>query len=209
MTVRWQRIVRVLGVTTAIALLLCTLTPLPNLLGKYQTVATVIGPADAIVVLGAGTLLDDSLTDESMRRFIRGMSLYKEGRAPLIVLLGPVLQMRPGRAEAATRAQIALEFGVPKDAVITIETALTTHQEAVLAADTLRPRNVGKILLVTESIHMRRARLLFERAGFTVLPVSSDHFIDIAIAPQERLRLVLRLAQETVGLVYYRIAGYI
>jgi uncharacterized SAM-binding protein YcdF (DUF218 family) len=210
MAVRWQRFVRILGITTSAALLLCSLTPLPNLLGKYQSVSTIVGPADAIVVLGGGTLFDDSLTDESMRRFIRGMSLYKEGRAPLMVLLGPVVQIRPGRrSEAATRTQIAVEFGIPKEAVVTIATALTTHQEALLTADALRPKRVGRILLVTESIHMRRAKLLFEKAGFTVLPVSSDRFPEIATSPQERLRLVLRLAQETVGLIYYRIAGYI
>jgi uncharacterized SAM-binding protein YcdF (DUF218 family) len=159
--------------------------------------------------LGAGTLIDDTLTDESMRRFIRGMSLYKEGRAPLLVLLGPVLQIRPGRSEAATRTQIAVEFGIPRDAVVTLATALTTHEEAVLTADALRPRSVSRILLVTESMHMRRAKLLFEKAGFIVLPVSSDNFPEIATDPQDRLWLILRLAQETVGLVYYRIAGYI
>jgi uncharacterized SAM-binding protein YcdF (DUF218 family) len=209
MTARWQRIALILGITTFAALLVCALTPLPNLLGKNQSVESTVGPADAIVVLGAGILIDQSLTDESMRRLIRGMSLYKEGRAPLLVLLGPSLQTRPGRSEAASRAQFAVEFGIPKDAVVTIETAMTTHEESVLTADALRIRRVGKILLVTESIHMRRAKLLFEKAGFTVLPVSSDRFFEVALSPQERLRLGLRLAQETVGLVYYRIAGYI
>jgi len=209
MTARWQRIARILGIATFAVLLLCTLTPLPNLLGKYQSVASSFESADAIVVLGAGMLIDHSLTNESMRRLIRGMSLYKEGRAPLMVVLGPVLRARPGPSEARTRAGTAIEFGIPKEAVITIETALTTHAEALLTADALRVRRVGKVLLVTESTHMRRAKLLFEKVGFTVLPVSSDNLFEIAISPQERLRLVLRLAQETVGIAYYRIAGYI
>jgi uncharacterized SAM-binding protein YcdF (DUF218 family) len=209
MTARWQRIARILGIATFAVLLLCTLTPLPNLLGKYQSVASSFESADAIVVLGAGMLIDHSLTNESMRRLIRGMSLYKEGRAPLMVVLGPVQRARPGPSEARTRAGTAIEFGIPKEAVITIETALTTHAEALLTADALRVRRVGKVLLVTESTHMRRAKLLFEKVGFTVLPVSSDNLFEIAISPQERLRLVLRLAQETVGIAYYRIAGYI
>jgi uncharacterized SAM-binding protein YcdF (DUF218 family) len=209
MTIGWQRVARTLGIATFVAFLLCVLTPLPNLLAKYQSVPSNVGPADAIVVLGAGTLIDDSLTDESMRRFISGISLFKERRAPLIVLLGPV-RGRRGRSEAETRGQIAIEFGIPRDALITIGTALTTQQEALATAHALRgERGVGRILLVTESMHMRRAKLLFEKAGFTVLPVSSDHLFEIAVSPQERLWLALRLAQESVGLIYYRLAGYI
>jgi uncharacterized SAM-binding protein YcdF (DUF218 family) len=202
----WQRVARIVGIVTFVALLLCVLTPLPNLLAKYQSVASNVGPADAIVVLGAGTLFDGSLTDESMRRFICGMSLFKEGRAPLMVLLGPV---RGKRSEAETRGQIAIEFGIPTEALVTIGTALTTHEEALATAHALRERRAERILLVTESIHMRRAKLLFEKAGFIVLPVSSDHFFEIGISPQDRLWLVMRLAQESVGLIYYRLAGYI
>ncbi len=209
MTVRWQRTARILGIGTFATFLLCVLTPLPNLLGRYQSIASNVGPADAIVVLGAGMLRDDSLTDESMRRFICGMSLYKERRAPLLVLLGPGRGARQEHSEAATRAQIAIQFDIPKDALVTISTALTTNEEARATANALRPRGVARILLVTESTHMRRAKLLFEKAGFTVLPVSSDHLFEFADSPEERLWLLLRLAQESVGLIYYRIAGYI
>src|SRR5690242_7822461 len=103
MAITWQRTARILGIATFVAFLLCVLTPLPNLLGKYLSVPSTVGPADAIVVLGAGVLIDDSLTDESMRRFISGVSLFKENRAPMIVLLGPV-RGRRGRSEAETRA---------------------------------------------------------------------------------------------------------
>jgi uncharacterized SAM-binding protein YcdF (DUF218 family) len=205
----WQRVARIVGIVTFVALVLCVLTPLPNLLAKYQSIASNVGPADAIVVLGAGTLFDGSLSDESMRRFIRGMSLFKEKRAPLMVLLGPGRGNVLGRSEADVRAQFAVEFGIPTDALVTISTALTTHEEALATADALQKRRVERILLVTESIHMRRAKLLFEKAGFTVLPVSSDHFFEISVSAQDRLWLVTRLAQETVGLIYYRLAGYI
>src|SRR5262249_45743282 len=112
MTLGWQRSARILGIATFVAFLLCVLTPLPNLLAKYQSVPSNIGSADAIVVLGAGMLIDDSLSDESMRRFISGISLFKERRAPLIVLLGPVGRIGRGHSEAETRAQIAIEFGI-------------------------------------------------------------------------------------------------
>src|SRR5262245_227852 len=115
MTAGWQRSARILGITTLAALLLCVLTPLPNLLAKYQRVTSKVGPADAIVVLGAGTLIDGTLTDESMRRFISGVSLFKENRAPLMVLLGPLAGMGHRRSEAETRAQIAIKFGIPKE----------------------------------------------------------------------------------------------
>ena len=85
----------------------------------------------------------------------------------------------------------------------------TTYQEAVFTADLLRPRRVRKILLVTESMHMRRAKLLFEKAGLAVLPALSDRNFEAAVAPQDRLMLIFRIAEETAALIYYRIAGYI
>ena len=46
----------------------------------------------------------------------------------------------------------------------------------VLLADdhALIRRGLRTVLLVTDAIHMRRARALFERAGFTVRPAPTD-----------------------------------
>jgi len=51
-----------------------------------------------------------------------------------------------------------------------------TNQNAILSAQLLRQENIQQILLVTDAIHMPRARWAFEHAGLRVAPVPS-HFV--------------------------------
>jgi len=152
---------------------------------------------------------DGTLSDESMRRFVHGLELYKRGLAPTIVLLGPPRTDVVTAPEAEVRWEIARNFGVPGNAVIRIPDAYTTREEALLTSDALRTRNAGRILLVTESVHMKRAKRVFEKNGFVVLPGSWDYHAATAASASHRLFLSLRIAEETLALVYYRLAGYI
>ena len=82
--------------------------------------------------------------------------------------------------------------------------------EAARAATVLGQRlGVQSILLVTDASHMRRARALFERAGFTVRPASTDEGVLVAGRPEDRLRLVRVVGQELVALGYHRLFGYL
>ena len=207
--IKWAQFRRTVGLITLLSFALCSLTPLANVIGKFTVIPATIGTADSIVVLGAGILNDGSLADESMRRFMQGVSLYKRGLAPLIVMLGPTRKNGPTKSEAETRAELAHQLGIPKEALLAVGTANTTHQEAVVTANLLKHRDVKKILLVTESIHLRRAKLSFEREGLEVLPVASDAYFDTATDAQDRIWLIFRIAEETAALTYYRVAGYI
>lgn len=62
---------------------------------------------------------------------------------------------------------------------------------------------------MTDSQHMARARPLFERAGFEVLPAPVDEISDTAEAPESRLKLMRRVAEELLARLYYRLAGYL
>jgi uncharacterized SAM-binding protein YcdF (DUF218 family) len=198
----WHRFTLVLGIVSLAALVLLGLTPVSNYLAVKVGIQADIRPAEAIVVLGAGVNRDGSLTNESMRRFVHGVTLFKAGAAPLLVLLGT-------GQESVTRAQFARELGVSPNQCILISTANTTREESMLAAQALRPRNVHSILLATESIHMRRARLAFEKAGFRVWPAPSDRQFESAARTVDRLSLAIRIVQESLAIIYYRVAGYI
>ena len=126
-------------------------------------------PADAIVVLGAGASRDGLLSDQSLRRLIGGLTLYRRGLAPRVIVLGPAYQGR-GPVEAEIRATLARDIGVPAAALVVEGRGLTTRHEAALAAARLRETGGRRILLVTGAQHMPRARLLFERAGLEVIP---------------------------------------
>jgi uncharacterized SAM-binding protein YcdF (DUF218 family) len=181
------------------------ITPFSNVLGRQFGSNSDVRPSGAIVVLGAGVTRGGMLNNESLRRVIRGIELYREGLAPVLVLSGASPDGDATLGEANVRAKLAATMGVPADAIIQETTANTTQEEAIHIGQSLRERGVREILLVTESLHMRRAKLVFEKAGLEVHPaVSADYSISAA-APADRFRLMLRLMQEATALVYVRL----
>jgi len=204
----FKKLVRITGWAAMSLFLVTALTPLTNVAARAFVVAPRINPASAIVVLGAGLNGDGELSDNSMRRAVKGISLYTKGLAPVIVFSGP-----SSKAEIATegwvRAKLAQDLGVPREAIAVVDDARTTQQESIRIADLLSEQGEKKILLVTDSLHMRRAMLVFERADYEVLSVPSDDPANVATTPTARMKLAIRLAQETAALVYYRIVGYL
>ena len=206
MTRFWERIIRGLGLFTLIVFLIASLTPAPNIIAARIQAAEVLHRSDAIVVLGAG-ISKGLLKDDSMRRTIRGIELYKRGIAALIIFTGDERRNEP--TEAAVRAEMARALGVPQEAIVTLDRSRTTREESIRTADLLRRRNAKRITLVTDSLHTRRAKRLFERVGLEVYPAYSADYVVGITSPLDRLWLSMRVAQESLALIYYRLAGYI
>ncbi len=203
----WGRVCRLLGLTGILFFLLVAYTPLSNVVARRLAVPSRPGPAQAVVVLGAGLQSEGVLSQASFRSAFAGILLCREGLAPIIVFTGPAFQYE--EPEALLRAEMARRLGLKADAILTDTTARTTREEASRTSALLHPREVRRILLVTDSLHMVRARRLFERAGLQVLPVAADEFSLEAGSPEGRLELTRRILQEAFGIMYYRAAGYI
>ena len=197
-------IVRPLGAAALALFFLGAFTPLPTLLYERLAVPTRIGPADAIVVLaGGGVLGDGQLSDTSRRRTALGIALYRDGRAPLLVLSGAL----GAGAESAARAVLARTCGVADAAMLAVAAGHTTHEEVATLAALLRARGVRRVLLVTDGSHMRRAARLFEAARFEVLP-APVRGLDDPPQPGERILLFHETLREGLALLYYEVAGY-
>lgn len=207
MSSAWERIFRGLGVFTVAGFLVSALTPASNALGRKLAVRETIQPADAIVVLAAGAE-NEILGEESLRRLLRGIELYKQGLAPLLIVDGPCWT-RCGATEAELRARLARRMDVPPDAIIKEERAGTTREESAYVSVLLQKRNMNRILLVTDATHMRRAQQVFQHAGVNVSPAISSEYPATVISISDRLWLTMRIAEEATALVYYRLAGYI
>jgi uncharacterized SAM-binding protein YcdF (DUF218 family) len=194
---------RTLGVATVLGFFALAFSPLPNHLHLALVEPPHLSPAQAIVVLGAGTRYD-YLSEHSLRRAIHGIRLYHRRLAPVVVLHGP----RDGEsaAEAATRAVLARDLGVPPEAIMVAD-GRTTREEARQSWAALAPQRRTRILLVTGSHHMSRARALFERQGFDVLPAPVDEAAPSASRPETRLALARSLFQEGTARLVYRLAG--
>jgi uncharacterized SAM-binding protein YcdF (DUF218 family) len=100
-----------------------------------------------------------------MRRLDRGIRLYQQGAAPLLLLSGGGAVPVP---EAAVMQQIALSRGVPEGALLVEPRSGNTVDNAREAALLLQPRRVREVLLVSDRSHLPRAALLFRLAGLRV-----------------------------------------
>lgn len=161
-------------------------------------------PADAIVVLGSGVTPEGELTDNSLRRTVHGIRLFRQGLAKQLVLLGPAYG---GAVEAEVRARYAADLGVPQGALIVEPGGLSTGDEAQRVLARLGRGRPVTVILVTGIHHMPRARRVFEREG---MRVTAAPVIEESVRPdrpQGRLALARAMAQEAVARAFYRLAG--
>lgn len=142
----------------------------------YPVVAeTALPKADAIVVLGGGHydgwMRRDSVDPDELRhsRLAAGARAWLAGRAPLIILSGG--SSGRGPSEAETMAAAIAKADIPASALVLEEGSDNTGDNARLTAELLRERGMRKALLVTSTVHMPRASLLFRNAGVEVVPV--------------------------------------
>ena len=131
----------------------------------------------AIVVLGAGIQMDapeygaDSPSTDALSRLRYGAHLHRALGKPILVTGGAVLDYRP--EALAMKAVLENEFRVP---VRWAERrSRNTLENARYSREILDPEGIQKIYLVTQSWHMRRARLAFEHFGFTVIPAATGY----------------------------------
>ena len=182
-------------------------SPLANLLTRWLSIPPRLERAEAVVVLGGGLRPDGVPNSASLRRALHGIVLYRAGLAPRLLLLG---EARGGvSTEAQVRAELAGQLGISPTAILTEIGARTTREEAIRVEVLLRSTGVRRILLITDSLHMVRARGVFERAGFEVLAAPVDDLSNLETNPEKRLQLMRRVLEELLGWLYYQVAGYL
>jgi len=141
--------------------------------GKPHGTIDGLPDADAIVVLGGGMGVHLGCGAPEMYgsadRVWQGAKLYKAGKSRLVALSGIYVEQ--------STVPLLVDLGVPKEAMVYFNGARNTEEESKLIYERLgrdvkgrRPR----ILLVTSAWHMSRAKLLFDRAGFEVVPAPTD-----------------------------------
>ena len=179
---RQTRLLQWMGLAGIGLFFVAAFSPIPNAMFRWSAVASDIQLADAIAVLGAAVEKDGTLSCDSLARTVRAVALYRAGHAPILVFSGATPDGGP--SEACVRAELAGQLGVPPEAMRTETSALTTREEAVRIGGMLRAEHVQRILLVTGSHHMRRARALFSRDGFQVFAATADARSGVGTSPE-------------------------
>jgi len=177
--------------------------------------------ADAVVVLSGmvravpGASGTTEWTD-AVDRIDAGVALAVAGKAPLLVFTAEWYPWDPGDVEKGrVLAERAVALGVPRERVVTTGRVGNTADEAKAVSELLAGRGAApparSVILVTSAHHMRRSRLLFERAGLSVAPFPVDFRTSrgtasvLDVFPQGGSLLKMDIAlREFYGYLYYR-----
>ncbi|MDA7734298.1 YdcF family protein [Candidatus Pelagibacter sp.] len=147
-----------------------------------QNIST-IDNADAIVVLSGMVSVikfEDKITYEfnsAVDRIFSGINLYKNNKAPMLILTNGQLPWSLGMPEGEYIKNFAIKFGVPEENILLTDKVQNTDQEAKSVKKLLNS-NEDKVILVTSAFHMPRAKKVFEAAEIKVLPFAVD-FVSI------------------------------
>jgi len=188
--------------------------------------------AEAIIVLGGG--VKAALPPrpwielgEAGDRIIYASRLYRQGKAPLLVLSGGRVDWKGGGSpESADMAEIAQTMGVPASAILQDPDSHNTYQNAVNVRQILDTKGIKKpVLLVTSAMHMTRSLLIFQRLGIKVIAAPTDFQItqqNIAASQNSWQTVALDLLPDTyylnqsnkalkeyIGLIVYRLRGWL
>jgi uncharacterized SAM-binding protein YcdF (DUF218 family) len=133
--------------------------------------------AEAIVVLAgyvippSGSRSQAELGEDTLRRCVKAMELYRQGKAcPVLVSGGKVNPDDPGPTCAEAMRDFLVRVGVKADDVILEGRSRDTFENAVESCKLLRERGLRKVVLVTDATHLHRALACFRRQGFEAVP---------------------------------------
>lgn len=170
----------------------------------------------AIVILGGGSRRNlrerpetVTLAPRTLDRVAYGAQLARQTGLPVLVSGGLVGPFEVSEAELMRRV-LAQQFGVQARWLEAVST--NTEENARMSAQMLGRDGIGRVLLVTQAYHMRRAAEAFRAAGLAVLeaPHGFNGGFDIegptTFVPSREAAYAMQLAlHEWVGLGWYRV----
>ncbi len=191
-------------------------TPLTRVLMNGLVVDEAPQKADLIVVLGGGMHCGaGELEASSLARLEKGLELWRAGYAPRISLSDTVGEIfgdaRCPSLGLEARARVQALYGTEGPEIVLLPQMRTTRTEALAVSDLVRERKWARVLLVTTPAHSRRAVGAFRKLGQDVVSVtSSEPRFDLALtAPADRLQALTPLTREYLGLLKYRLQGWL
>ncbi|MBQ4065129.1 MAG: YdcF family protein [Clostridia bacterium] len=116
--------------------------------------------ADCILVLGCQVKADGTPSHMLYDRVMQGVALYKAGAAPLLFMTGD--SRREGYDEVGTMKALAIEAGIPDEAIVTDPYGLSTYDSILRAKEVF---GYDHVIVVTQGYHLYRAIYIAEKSG--------------------------------------------
>jgi uncharacterized SAM-binding protein YcdF (DUF218 family) len=178
-------------------------------------------PYDAVVVLSGMLHLSVSRGghiefNQAVDRILTGIAFVQQGLGKTLLLSGGSGDLfQQQTSEAALLQTFALQHGLTADQVLVEATSRNTYENAVYTARLLQAHHVRQTVLITSAVHMRRAVAAFHKQGIfpDIYPVdyqATDTITPFSFLPSvHSLVKTTEAVRELVGLIMYRLQGYI
>jgi len=185
-----------------------------------QAVAT-LPVVDAVVVLGGAMRPAISSGRQpnlgaAADRIWHAARLYHAGCAPRVIVSGGKLPWHDvATTEAEAIGQFLRDLGVPADVILLEQNSRNTRENALYTAKLLNEHGIGRVLLVTSALHMRRALASFQLLGVDAVPAATDFEVNGQtrgldwLPDAEALAASSRALREYLGYVVYRWRGWV
>ena len=182
-----------------------------------------IDPSIKTAILLGGGVYHDKETDmvkygRNADRYLSVLEPYREGVfEKILVSGGPANYLEPWAKESEIIKGLYLLCDLPSEDVMIEDKSLNTHQNAVNCKPILEELEEDKFLLITSSLHMRRAMACFQKQGIEVQPYSAMKMvgtrrweIDYLLVPSiDNFSKWRALIHEWIGFLSYKVRGYV
>lgn len=183
-------------------------TPMLWTIAAPLTVVETPRKADVIIVFAGGAGESGNAGGGYQERVRQAVELYVAGYAPrLIFSTGFVYSFR----EAEVMRGLAIDLGVPDDAILLETRASSTYENVVFSRDIARRYASRTALLVSSPYHMRRALLTWRRQApdieVVAAPVTGSQFYSHGVGAN--VQQIRGIVWEYAAIVFYRSKGWL
>jgi uncharacterized SAM-binding protein YcdF (DUF218 family) len=137
-----------------------------------------LSAVDAVVVPGGGSVdlawmgAEAVPNAETVTRLVEGVRLARKLKVPLVLCGGNGEPFATTVHDADAMERAALAMGMPRKQLIVERESRNTLENSHAVRKLVKG---DRIVLATSAYYMRRARAMFEKRGFTVIPAATYH----------------------------------
>lgn len=199
-------------------------TPVANYLARPLVVdSEEAAGAELAVVLGGGVYGTGVLSGATRERLLKGLLLYKDGRAERILFSGATIastgrkvmkSVRGGGAggdysEGDAMYAVARGLGISAEDLAVDSRSTSTYENIINARSYMEAAGLETCLIVTSPTHMTRAALVAEKLGLECAPAPVEDYTGLRTSPVDRISLMSEVMWEYAALVLYWVNGYV
>lgn len=181
-----------------------------------------LGHYDVGIVLGGFTRTTAKPNDrvhfqKGVDRILHAIELYKMGKIDKILISGGTSRIiGEKKKEAENLLPFLIQLGIPKSDIVIEKESRNTHENALFSKEILKDYP-GKYLLITSAFHMKRAKACFDKVKVSTDAFPTDYYgqefnwspNNIIVPRATSFTYWSILIKEWIGIVSYKIAGYV